>query len=107
VLVGNDEVFWIKTSTQVKYETEHILQELMVNMKKHSGASNVVIKFEVREEDVHYIDYTDDGVGIAGDVPYKNGLTNTGNRIKAIHGRLIFGIQTGKGLNIQLSFPTV
>jgi signal transduction histidine kinase len=106
VLVGNEELFWIRTGTQVQGEIETILQELMVNMKKHSAARNVVLKFEAREG-TRYIDYTDDGVGMTADVRYKNGLTNTGNRIKAIHGQLIFDSQTGKGLHIELSFPTV
>jgi len=106
VLVGNDEVFWIKTGMQVKQEIEHILQELMVNMKKHSGARNVVIKFETQGGN-RYIYYMDDGVGMKEDVRYKNGLRNTGNRIKAIQGQLIFDSQTGKGLHIELSFPTV
>lgn len=106
VLVGNDEAFWIKTGMQAKQEIETVLQELMVNMKKHSVASNVVLRFEV-QAGIHHIHYTDDGVGMKEDVVYKNGLRNTGNRIKAIHGQLIFDTQTSKGLYIQLSFPTV
>jgi signal transduction histidine kinase len=38
---------------------------------------------------------------------FNNGLTNTGNRIKAIHGDLIFERKAGEGLKIQLRFPKV
>jgi signal transduction histidine kinase len=106
VLAGNDEAFWLKTSPLVKHELEHVLQELMVNMKKHSSARNVVVRFEDRGSR-HQIIYKDDGIGFSDASRRKNGLNNTGNRIKTIGGELIFDGKSGKGLQIDISFPTV
>lgn len=104
VIVGNEELFWKKTDAQVKYELEHILQEIMVNMKKHSQANNVVVRFE--EQGNHLlIYYSDDGIGFADGIMRKNGLTNTGNRIKTIGGDIIFESKMGEGLIIEISFP--
>jgi tetratricopeptide (TPR) repeat protein len=106
LLLGNEEAFWTKTNTTARYEIEHILQELMVNMRKHSQAENVLLKFEQQANQLHIL-YTDDGTGFVENVRHKNGLTNTGNRIKTIGGTIIFDSNADKGLRIQLSFPVV
>jgi signal transduction histidine kinase len=103
-LVGNRPELWGKIDTARQFEHRYILQELMVNMQKHSGAANVVIKFEEQDGRCR-ISYADDGIGLPANTPHKNGLTNTGNRIKAMQGDLIFDSNPGKGLHIQLSFP--
>ncbi|MBO9673510.1 MAG: ATP-binding protein [Sphingobacteriaceae bacterium] len=103
-LVGNSAALWEKVSEQAKDEIEHILQELMVNMRKHSQASDVVIKFEQVQQKIN-IYYTDNGIGIAGKPQPKNGLTNTGIRIDAIGGTITFDTKVEKGLKIQISFP--
>lgn len=104
-LVGNEKELWGQVSVNVKHEIAHILQELMVNMKKHSGASNVVVKFEQIGNQVN-IHYMDDGVGINGVPNFKNGLTNTGNRIDSIGGTITFDTKNDKGLRIHISFTT-
>ncbi|MFD0765253.1 ATP-binding protein [Mucilaginibacter lutimaris] len=104
ILVGNDEDFWRDVKETSRYELEHILQELMVNMKKHSGAAAVVLKMETTGEGRKVL-YSDDGVGLKNDFRPNNGLTNTGNRIRSIGGDINFDEHTGKGLRITLSFP--
>lgn len=104
VLVGNNESFWKKTDSTIKFELEHVLQELMVNMKKHSHAKNVVVKFE-EQPNCLLIHYADDGIGFANGALHKNGLTSTGNRIKTIRGNIIFDSKTGEGLTIEISLP--
>ena len=104
ILVGNSAPLWEKVSEQAKDEIAHILQELMVNMAKHSQASDVVIKFEQVQQKIN-IYYTDNGIGIAGKPQPKNGLTNTGSRIDAIGGTITFDTKVEKGLKIQISFP--
>ncbi|WP_223191002.1 tetratricopeptide repeat-containing sensor histidine kinase [Pedobacter roseus] len=104
ILVGNSAQLWEKVSEQAREEIEHILQELMVNMGKHSRASDVVIKFEQAQEKIN-IHYTDNGIGILGEVHPNNGLTNTGTRIDAIGGTITFDTKVEKGLKIQISFP--
>ncbi|MDB5141128.1 MAG: histidine kinase [Mucilaginibacter sp.] len=105
-LVGNSPAFWQKVSTGAKSELKLILQELMVNMEKHSRAANVVVKFESRGN-AGLITYMDDGTGIPEHTVHQNGLTNTGTRINAIRGRITFGNNDAKGLKIEISFPFI
>lgn len=104
VCKGNAANLWEKVSTQVKYEVEHILQELMVNMKKHSGASKVNILFKQENNQIS-INYVDNGIGLPKDIQFKNGLSNTENRIKNISGTITFDMKVEKGLAIHISFP--
>ncbi|WP_412466644.1 sensor histidine kinase [Pedobacter sp. KLB.chiD] len=104
ILVGNSAPLWEKVSEQAKNEIAHILQELMVNMGKHSQASDVVIRFEQAEQKIN-IYYTDNGIGIRGEIQPNNGLTNTGTRIDAIGGTITFDTKVEKGLKIKISFP--
>jgi signal transduction histidine kinase len=105
-LVGNDETFWQKVDPAVQFELKYILQELMVNMHKHSQATNVTIRFELKGNHCT-ITYLDNGIGLPENLPEQNGLSNTGNRIKAINGEITFDSKTGEGLQIELSFPTL
>lgn len=104
VTVGNDAALWQKVNAAYKPDLRNILLELMVNMQKHSGATNVVIKFEDRADHC-LITYFDNGKGLPEGTSHQNGLTNTGNRIKAMHGEIIFDSNAGKGLQIRISFP--
>lgn len=102
---GNTDTFWANISAQTRYELEHILQEFMINMKKHSQASMVSINF-YRVDTISQIDYQDNGVGMATSRP-KNGLENTGSRIKMLDGKITFDSSADGGLTIRLSFPTI
>ena len=104
LVVGNNEDVWNDIKDSIKRELQHILQELMVNMKKHSSAHNVAVRFERLNNDL-IVHYTDDGVGLPKPVHYGNGLTNTGNRIRSIGGRISFEETTTKGLKIQVCCP--
>ena len=81
-----------------------MVRELMVNMKKHSQASHVAVKFDKINNTVE-IQYKDNGIGISGDLIYKNGLRNTASRIEAINGTITFDTKIEKGLKVNLSFP--
>ena len=101
---GNSEELWMNANALVQNEVEHILQELLVNMDKHSKATRVTFIFRQRDGRI-YITYQDNGIGIAEDTPFNNGLKSTGNRIKNIHGEITFDSKLGKGLQIKMSFP--
>jgi tetratricopeptide (TPR) repeat protein len=102
---GNNPSIWENISPAVKEEIYQMVRELMVNMKKHSQASHVALKFEKIKSTVE-IQYKDNGVGISGDLIYKNGLRNTASRIEAIGGTIIFDTKIEKGLKVNLSFPS-
>lgn len=103
-IVGNDDSTWKSINAKTKNELQYILRELMINMKKHSGAGNVVLRFERNDKKLD-IQYTDDGKGLPDNCQFKNGLTNTENRITSINGSISFDTSTQKGLTIQLSIP--
>src|SRR5690606_40601797 len=60
IIVGNASDLWAGVDAPVKEEIECILQELMVNMRKHSEATDVVVRFE-KEADELRISYHDNG----------------------------------------------
>jgi signal transduction histidine kinase len=103
-LVGNSNELWQKTSPVAKIELKYVLQELMVNMRKHSQATNVVIKFEDCGSQA-LITYSDNGIGMRQADIEGRGLKNTGNRIKSIGGEITFESTTYNGLQIQISYP--
>jgi signal transduction histidine kinase len=105
-IVGNNINTWHNTSANIKNELLQVLQELMINMKKHSCAHNVVARFE-RQGNQISIQYQDDGVGLPASFQYGNGLTNTGNRIKGIGGQIIFDRAATNGLKVRVSFPVI
>ena len=106
LIIGNDKILWDDVQAKVKKELEPILLELMINMKKHSSARNVIVRFE-REGNQLKVQYTDDGVGFPTDFRYANGLTNTENRIAAVAGRIIFDRNTPTGVKIRIYLPNV
>ena len=103
-IAGNTPALWSRVSAKARNELKHILQELMVNMKKHSAAQNVGIRFMQQEKQLE-IRYTDDGVGLPQGFNYGNGLTSTENRIKSIGGHLSFGQSASAGLTIHMFIP--
>ena len=103
-VAGNENKIWNNLSPSTGEEIYQIMRELLVNMKKHSKADRVVFKFE-RINNFIKIQYTDNGIGISGDLIYKNGLSSTVSRIEKINGEITFDIKTEKGLKINISFP--
>lgn len=103
-VAGNENEIWNGMSSSTGEELYQTIRELLVNMKKHSQADRVVFKFE-RINNFIKIQYTDNGIGIPGDLIYKNGLSSTVSRIESINGEITFDIKTEKGLKIYISFP--
>jgi signal transduction histidine kinase len=104
LITGNEESVWEEVGLKEKKELAPIFQELMVNMDKHSAARNVVIRFD-REGNGLVVQYTDDGVGFLAGHHFGNGLTNTGNRIAAMGGRISFEPNTPTGVKIRIYLP--
>src|SRR5690606_20786389 len=104
IIAGNDAGVWESVGPAIQRETRHILQELMVNMRKHSGANRVVVRFENSNSKL-FIRYQDNGCGLPETFQRGNGLLNTENRIGSLGGTLTFANQAGKGLGMTISFP--
>jgi signal transduction histidine kinase len=93
-----------KVSPAIQDELETIVQELLVNMKKHSFATAVIIHF-YQQDNLVTLEYKDDGIGMQEAVQFNNGLRNTGNRIDVINGEITFKKNLEKGLHILVTFP--
>jgi tetratricopeptide (TPR) repeat protein len=104
LVAGNSNELWGGVGIRILNELEHILQELMVNMTKHSHARTVVVRFEQQKQHIVII-YTDDGKGLPSNLQYGNGLVNTENRIKDLNGSISFGDNKGQGLKVQILVP--
>ncbi len=85
VIIGNDNHFWTSIDPAFKLELFQVIRELLVNMKKHSQSSQVILRF-VKDHDGYSINYKDNGVGISGLTTEKNGLANIKSRLSCMHG---------------------
>ncbi|WP_293884731.1 tetratricopeptide repeat-containing sensor histidine kinase [Sphingobacterium sp. UBA1498] len=104
LIAGNDAEQWDDISKRIKDEVKHVLQELMVNMKKHSQAEQVVVRFDITDQQLN-IFYKDNGVGIPEEKSKGKGLANTVSRIESLGGKITFVNEPGKGLNITTVIP--
>lgn len=102
---GLDGINWALMEKTKKITVYRVLQELLVNMKKHSKSSLVVLSFKINKNMIS-IDYTDNGVGENFDkINLKNGLQNVKNRILAIKGTVTFDTKSEKGFKVKITFP--
>ncbi|MDB0613689.1 hypothetical protein PL371_17810 [Tenacibaculum maritimum] len=79
-----------------------LLRELLVNMKKHSKATLVVITFFKLKNSIK-VQYKDNGIG-AKEAVIKNGLQNMETRINSIGGSIIFETEEEKGFKSVFQF---
>lgn len=102
---GINDINWENLDEVKKIATYRSLQELMVNMKKHSNATLVLIDFTLVNKKIE-IRYSDNGCGAEKDKLFlKNGLLNVENRMVSIDGNVIFDNTTNKGFHITLTYP--
>ena len=102
---GLDSVNWTSIDATKKITVYRLLQELLVNMKKHSKCSLVVLTFKNIDNKLQ-IDYSDNGVGATIDeIKLKNGLQNVENRILAVKGTITFDTESDKGFKTKIIFP--
>lgn len=104
ILKDNHDINWLKIQPEKKIAVYRVLQELMVNMKKHSQCNYVIIGFEAVEKFIQ-ISYSDNGIGFNKTTNHKNGLRNVENRIIAIKGTLTFESEPNKGIKVKFLFP--
>jgi len=84
VILNSAALNHIKLTPEVKIVMYRVLQELMVNMKKHSNCSLVMIGFKDHNNTLE-ITYSDNGKGTDNQLQIKNGLQNVENRIFSIN----------------------
>ncbi|MDI6034752.1 ATP-binding protein [Flavobacterium sp. LB2P84] len=102
---GMDSINWMALDNNKKIIIYRVIQELLVNMKKHSKCSLVVLTLKKTKNKLQ-IDYTDNGVGATLEqLNLKNGLQNVENRIQAIKGIITFDTKSNKGFKVQFIIP--
>lgn len=104
IIVGNSTALWEKVVEDIQKEVLLICQELMVNMRKHSKATEVSIQFDISDSSLK-MKYSDNGIGVNNQNIFGNGLMNTETRIEKLNGAIIFDSEEGNGLHILVSIP--
>ena len=85
-------------------ELYRVLQELLVNMRKHSKAKLVAITFK-NDDNYYEINYSDNGVGCDLEaLKLRNGLQNVESRIKSINGTITFDTAINIGFKAFIRF---
>ena len=103
IIINNfSETDWKKINKEKKIIIYRVINELLVNMKKHSQCSIAVLSFKSTFKLLE-ITYSDDGKGCTKSRFLKNGLQNVENRINSIKGTITFDIN--KGFKSKISLP--
>lgn len=105
-VAGNEAALWQAVSLRVKEELLLVLQELMVNMSKHSQATQAYVGFSA-EDGRLCLEYRDDGIGLAGKETAGKGMQNTVSRIEALNGTIRFDGAEPKGLRVLIQLPII
>ncbi len=80
-----------------------IIQELVQNIIKHSGANNALIQIS-RTENLLHIFVRDNGKGISDTDPTGIGLQNTQLRVKALQGEISIESIEEHGMSVSMKF---
>lgn len=102
---GFDSFNWNALESNKKITIYRVLQELLINMKKHSKCSLVVITCKRYKNNLQ-LEYIDNGLGVNfKGLKLKNGLQNVENRITSIEGKITFDTKSKKGFKLKLTIP--
>lgn len=101
---GNEPELWQLVGKDAKHQLELVLQELMVNMSKHSHATQAYLGFSA-EDGYLKIECRDNGIGMSNPGPTGKGLKNTVSRINRLNGSVIFDRQAATGFRILIQLP--
>jgi len=105
ILNDLETISWNSLDRTKKTTVYRVLQELLVNMKKHSDATLVEINFKKIEKNI-IVNYRDNGKGAdLTKLSFKNGLHNVENRIHSIKGKIEIDSDPGKGFKVFLEIP--
>ena len=105
IINESEEINWSTISKLTKITIYRVIQELMVNMKKHSQSTLVLISFKKQENNL-IVNYYDNGIGMNFEkITTKSGLQNIENRITTINGTITFEKNQNKGVKTNIVIP--
>ncbi len=102
IIIHKEEANLAQLSNEKQITLYRVIRELLVNMKKYSQASLVVLNFTLDKE--LKVNYSDNGIGFEK----KNepgGIQNAENRIYGVNGTITFDTMPGKGLKVSIVIP--
>jgi len=102
---GLEQIDWKSLDYVKKIIVYRVLQELLINMKKHSNCSLVIIIFKKNKNNLE-INYSDNGAGAPLEkIIQGNGLQNVRNRILDVKGNITFESEPNKGFKSSIELP--
>lgn len=109
ISVGDSEID--EQDLELKRNVFRMVQELLNNAKKYSGATNVRFSL-ILEDGIMHLEYMDDGVGFDPAKPVVREIGSNGmgirqmeTRIVAMGGRYKLRSEIGKGVHFEAQFP--
>lgn len=87
---------------EIKRHLLRIVQELLVNSRKHGNATAIDLYLRISEKSLAMC-YTDDGEGMTSDQPFGHGLRSIQNRILLLNG--LYRIKTANGFSLLMLVP--
>ncbi len=105
VLTGGKSIEWQKVEEEKKIVIYRVLQELMINMKKHSKAKFVAVSFGLNGKWLE-INYKDNGAGCdLSCLSSGNGIKNLRSRISSVNGKVHIESERGNGFGVNIRIP--
>jgi len=104
VTKGLDDIDWEVLSEEKCVALHRSLNELLVNLKKHSKATLLGLRFSYGKNVIR-INYNDNGIGFPLDIKYGVGLQNTVSRIHGCGGTIKFIPNRRIGAAIEITVP--
>ena len=99
----------INISDETKLHVLRIFQEALSNVRKHSGATQVNVKYTCENPEFYLFTVEDNGVGFTPGIDERKighyGLTTMEERAKLIQGKLIIHSKKNKGTKVILQIP--
>ena len=103
---ANTDAEWRKVPEQIAYEIYRVVQELLSNSVKHSGATDIQLKLSMEPSQL-VLQLTDNGKGYT-DTPASSrgiGLNTIRERAKSINAALTMGVRKSGEQEFVLSVP--
>jgi signal transduction histidine kinase len=105
IVSGFDAIDWLKVEAVKKIVIYRVMQELLVNMKKHSQCNLVLLSFKKDNKSI-YLNYSDNGIGSNDNESLAQyGLQNMTSRINSIAGKISLDTEIGKGYKVNIQIP--
>lgn len=103
----DQNIIWKNIAYEDKLQIYKLSQELLANVKKHSGASQINLQF-VKDKNNLILSLEDNGKGFnQEDIIYGYGIKNINKRVNELKGKLDIDSKVGQGTFISFTLPVL